>query len=444
MSNHQDGPPAQSGPTTRPQQMQASARSQRAGERLPQLILLGGAISLTILIVGIFIASLSPSATETGHGKGEEASVPATNDTAVTAVLAAPGASGSAIPPATPAPPVEPVASAPLATASADSQPQSNSRQSPPIALAQLVAQELAAARRNAVTTAQAGLREIIDGNAHRLHTVFLPGYLSFIDRKLAELKAYNLFALDWVIGKLTGQPQDRSTPSLIADFEAPFLSQVVSPIQTRQQMTAVGNATASRYAADLEARILLLQQSGIFAAEDWQALPPLSFTSQQGQHAVMPVTGVSATDPRFLAALSATIGNSMGIRFERSYRTLDITSLTWPSGESIFNIGRDAWIYYGTFVVYWIGLFLLLRLQLVPINVFGALIGWMLWEVFSWSSWLGYEWLQYEQTRNALEPVIVAFAEDYFAQLAQIGADMEHTGAFRSLHQIETAFAGR
>ena len=273
---------------------------------------------------------------------------------------------------------------------------------------------------------------------------MFLPGYLSFIDRKLAELKAYNLFALDWAIGKLTGQPQDRSTPSLIADFEAPFLTQVVSPIQTRQQLTAVGNATASRYAADLEARILLLQQSDIFAAEDWQTLPPLSFINQQGQQAVMPVTEVSATDARFLTALSASIGGSMGIRFERSYRTLDITSLTWPSGESIFSVGRDAWIYYGTFVVYWIGLFLLLRLQLVPINVFGALIGWILWEIFSWSSWLGYEWLQYEQTRNALEPLIIAFAEDYFAQLAQIGADMHQTGAFRSLHQIEAAFAGR
>lgn len=445
MTDQKDG--AQPVPTKRLQQMRIFARPRRTGEKLPRLILAGGAVLLALLIAGIFIASLSPSSQETA---GEEIG------NTPTSVLAAAReeAPVAAVPPAnlaTPAPPVEPVASVPL-TPPTGTRPQAEEPlrapiappSAPPISFSRLVAQELAAARHAAVGTAQAGLQDIIDSNAYRLHTLFLPGYLSFMDRKLAELKAYNLFALDWVAGKLTGQKQDRSTASLMAAFEAPFLTQVVAPAQTRRELEAVGTATARHYANEVEGRLLLLKQSGIFPAEDWQSLPPLTFTDRNGRRIVTPVADISATSPVFLAALGGIIGSGMATRFERSYRTLDVTSLTLSSGESIFRIGRDAWIYYGTFIVYWIGLFLLLRSQLVPINLFGALFGWVLWEIFSWSSWLGYEWWQYEHTRNTLEPLIVAFAEDYFAQLAQIGADIQQTGAFRSLHQIEAAFAGQ
>ncbi|MBU0724613.1 MAG: hypothetical protein KJ904_06875 [Alphaproteobacteria bacterium] len=400
------------------------------------MILLGSAIVLTLLIAGIFVASLSP---EWVQGETTAASETiATSTDKPLAVLATPEATV----------PVEAVRTEALVdtrVAAAPAQPPASTpapaTPAQAIPLARLVSQELAAARQKTVATAQAGIRGVVEGNTYRLHTVFLPDYLAFFDRKLEELKAYNLYALDWVSNLWTGQRQDRSAPSLIADFETPFLSDVVAPERTRQTLAAIGHAAAADYASDVTNRLGLLKQTGFYAAEDWKNLPPLVFTDRQGQKITTPLSEVTPANGTFLTALGGAIEQPLLIRFERSYQTLDTTSLTWLSGESIFAIGQNATIYYGTFIVYWIGLFLLLRSQIIPINVFGALLGWLIWETISWGSWLSYEWWQYEHTRNALEPLIVDFAEDYFAKLMAIGADLSQAGSFRSLHQIEASF---
>lgn len=408
------------------------ARRPRAGERLPRLILLGSAIVLTLLIGGIFMASLSP---EWAQGDTTAASKTiATSTDKPLAVLATPEATA----------PVEAVRTEALADTPSDARvaaAPAPATAAQAIPLARLVAQELAAARQKTIATAQAGIQGVVEGNTYRLHTVFLPDYLAFFDRKLEELKAYNLYALDWVSNLWTGQRQDRSAPSLIADFETPFLNDVVAPERTRLALTAISHAAAADYASDMTNRLGLLKQTGFYAAEDWKSLPPLVFIDRQGQKIITPLSDVMPANTVFLAALGGAIEQPLLIRFERSYQTLDTTSLTWPDGESIFAIGQNATIYYGTFIVYWIGLFLLLRSQIIPINVFGALLGWLIWETISWGSWLSYEWWQYEHTRNALEPLIVDFAEDYFAKLMAIGADLSEAGSFRSLHQIEASF---
>jgi hypothetical protein len=99
--------------------------------------------------------------------------------------------------------------------------------------------------------------------------------------------------------------------------------------------------------------------------------------------------------------------------------------------------VGKNAGLYFGSYVIYWIFLIILIRSGVIPISIFGALIGWVLWETFAWGSWIGLEYLDYEQTKAQLEPVIIDRCDIYFTQMRAILTDHSPTGPFKALFQL-------
>ncbi|MGE4219583.1 MAG: hypothetical protein AB7G39_09070 [Alphaproteobacteria bacterium] len=287
-------------------------------------------------------------------------------------------------------------------------------------------------------------IEELVVGMRLRLEEVFLPQYLSFPRRKYQELKAYNAYLLDWVHNLLTGDDRDTSMPALVADFEEAFLSRVVMPDDVRPKLAAAGEEAARIYLVELANGLEALRIRRGLSPGAWQAqldsLPPLMFPGRDGRAIGVPLASLSASIDRLSAQLGPAIAADMQTRFDRTAVIVDAASLTSESGQNLFNVGSNATVYYMSFVVYWVVLIVLLQSGLLPVNLFGALVGWVVWEILSWGSWILYEWVQFGHTRQTLDPIIRAFAEEYFARLREIGAG----GSFNALRHIETLFGPR
>ena len=287
-------------------------------------------------------------------------------------------------------------------------------------------------------------IEELVVGMRMRLEEIFLPQYLSFPRRKYQELKAYNAYLVDWFHNLLTGDDRDTSMPALVADFEEAFLSRVVMPEDVRPKLAAAGEEAARVYLVELANGLEALRIRRGVSPSVWQAqldtLPPMMFPGRDGRSISVPLAGLPSAVDRLSAQLGTAIAADLQTRFDRTAVILDTASLTSPSGQNLFNVGSNAAIYYMSFVVYWIVLLVLLQSGLLPVNFFGALIGWVVWEIFSWGSWIIYEWVQFGHTRETLDPIIRAFADEYFTRLREVSS----AGSFNALRHIETLFGPR
>jgi hypothetical protein len=170
------------------------------------------------------------------------------------------------------------------------------------------------------------------------------------------------------------------------------------------------------------------------------QNLPPGKLTLEE-KPMLVPLPALAAPDP-IREVLGEDIGKALVDRFT-SFPTVasDYSDLQVRDGRVIFEVGRNAWTYYGSYVVYWIILISLIRSGFIPINLSGALVGWLIWETFVWGSWIAWESLDFEQTRLQLEPIIVNHSDAYFAGMRATLTDPGAEGPFQVFHALERSW---
>ncbi|MBX9635004.1 MAG: hypothetical protein K2X44_08490, partial [Magnetospirillum sp.] len=270
-----------------------------------------------------------------------------------------------------------------------------------------------------------------------RVERDFLSWYLSFGRRKLEELNAYNLHARDTLMSLADGERHDSAQLKLITTFESEFTQRVMRPDETRHTLLQLGQEIADGYGNRVSIGLREIQDAAGVPFAVWQAhlaqLPPLFYTTASGERRMVRVDQLASPDPVWLE-LGREIGDAAMLRVDRMPSVIDLTTLVDKSGRSIFAVGENASIYFASYLVYCFFMILLFRSGLIPFNVVGFLLGWLLWETFSWGSWLGVEYLDFEKTRNALSPVIEARTETHLATLGAVLADSGPGGPLRVL----------
>jgi len=118
----------------------------------------------------------------------------------------------------------------------------------------------LASARQEAVGLGQRRVAALVGTLAQRVQTVFVPWYLSFGRRKLEEIRAYNTFAMSWLGGLASGNFQDESRRILIKTFEDEFSARVLTPMETRQALQAIGREVAQDYGTRVTLRFRIFR----------------------------------------------------------------------------------------------------------------------------------------------------------------------------------------
>jgi len=300
-------------------------------------------------------------------------------------------------------------------------------------------------ARQEAVELGQRRLTGLIGTLSQRVETSFLPHYLSFGRRKLEEIRAYNTFAWGQVKAIFGGERLDAATPILIATFEEDFSERVLTPPTTREALRDVGREVARHYAMLVAVGLQKLQESRGIPFAQWQryleGIPPGQVHVEGQAPLDVPLATLAAPDP-MRDRLGVAIGTALEGRFTSFPKvTADLEGLRMPDGRSIFDVGRNVWAYYGSYVVYWIVLIILLRSGIVPINLFAFLLGWLAWETFVWGIWIGLESIDFEQTKIQLEPIILHQTDTYFAGLRATLTDPGSGGPFQLLWGLEQAW---
>ena len=304
----------------------------------------------------------------------------------------------------------------------------------------------LGSARQESISLGQRRVAALVGTVDERVQTIFVPWYLSFGRRKLEEIRAYNTFAMSWLGGLASGNFQDESRRILIQTFEDEFSARVLTPMETRQALEAIGREVAQDYGTRVTIALQNIQERRSISFAKWQRylehLPPGQIPLA-GKQMVVPLTALAAPDP-VREVLGENIGRTLVDRFS-SYPSVasDYHDLKVHNGRSIFEVGRDAWAYYGSYVIYWIILILLFRAGFLPINLSGAFVGWIIWETCSWGGWIIWESLDFEQTRLQLEPLIVHHCDVYFAGMRSALTDPGPDGPFRVLHVLEQSWEG-
>jgi hypothetical protein len=302
------------------------------------------------------------------------------------------------------------------------------------------------AARREAVELGQRRLVRLVGTLDQRVEADFLPRYLTFGRRKLEEIKAYNTYAWSQ-IKSLFGSPRgDAAMPVLIANFERYFSQQVLTPAATRQALRAIGREIARYYGVLVAAGLEKVQEARGLGFAQWQQhlagfKPGQIWLPSQGTQLTVPVRDLAVPDP-VRNQLGDAIGDALVERFDHYPKvTSDIETLRTPDGKGIFDIGKNAWAYYGSYVVYWIVLIILLRSGIIPVNLFAFLLGWLAWETFVWGTWIGLEALDFEQTRAQVEPVILRHTDAYFDGMRKALTDPTSSGPFQVLQELGHAW---
>jgi hypothetical protein len=301
------------------------------------------------------------------------------------------------------------------------------------------------AARQEAVELGQRRLTGLIGTLSQRVETNFLPHYLSFGRRKLEEIRAYNTFAWGQIKALFGGERLDAAVPILIATFDEDFTDRVLTPLATRGVLRNIGREVARQYAMLVAAGLQKLQESRGIPFAQWQryleGIPPGQVQVEGQAPLDVPVATLAAPDP-MRDRLGVAIGTALEGRFSSFPKvTADLDGLRMPDGKSIFDVGRNVWAYYGSYVVYWIVLIILLRSGIVPINLFAFLLGWLAWETFVWGTWIGLESIDFEQTKAQLEPIILHQTDTYFAGMRAILTDPGSGGPFQILWGVEQAW---
>ncbi|CAK0758199.1 conserved hypothetical protein [Gammaproteobacteria bacterium] len=304
----------------------------------------------------------------------------------------------------------------------------------------------LAGARQEAVGLGQRRVAALVGTLAQRVQTVFVPWYLSFGRRKLEEIRAYNTFAMSWIGGLASGNFQDESRRILVKTFEDEFSARVLTPMETRQALQAIGREVAQDYGSRVTLALQNIQERRAISFPKWQKylekLPPGQL-SLAAKPMVVPLPALAAPDP-IREVLGEDIGKTLVDRFTQFPSVAsDHSDLQVRDGRSIFEVGRNAWAYYGSYVIYWIVLISLIRSGFIPINLSGALVGWLIWETFAWGSWITWESLDFEQTRLQMEPLIVHHSDNYFVGMRATLTDPGPEGPFQVLHVLERSWEG-
>ena len=304
----------------------------------------------------------------------------------------------------------------------------------------------LAEARQEAVGLGQRRVAALVGTLDQRVQTVFVPWYLSFGRRILEEIRAYNTFAMSWLGGLASGNFQDESRRILIKTFEDEYSARVLTPMETRQALQAIGREVAQDYGTRVTVALQNLQEKRGISFPKWQKYLeklPSGHLTLSDKPMVVPLPALAAPDP-IREVLGEDIGRNLVDRFG-TFPTIaaDHSDLQVRDGRSIFEVGRNAWAYYGSYVVYWIVLISLIRSGFIPINLSGALVGWLIWETFAWGSWITWESLDFEQTRLQLEPLIVHHSDIYFSGMRAMLTDPGAQGPFQVLHALEQSWKG-
>jgi len=302
----------------------------------------------------------------------------------------------------------------------------------------------LAEARHESVGLGQRRIAALVGNLAQRVQGVFVPWYLSFGRRKLEEIRAYNTFAMSWLGGLASGNFQDESRRILIKTFEEEFAARVLTPMETRQALQAIGREVAQDYGRRVTVALQNLQEQRSFSFAKWQRYLenlPHGRIMVADKPMSVPLMALAAPDP-IREVIGEEIGQTLLRRFT-SFPTVasDYSDLQVRDGRVIFEVGRNALTYYGSYVVYWIVLIMLIRSGLIPVNLSGALVGWLIWEAFVWGSWITWESLDFEQTRQQLEPIIVRHSDAYFAGMRATLTDPSIDGPFHILHILEKSW---
>ncbi len=304
----------------------------------------------------------------------------------------------------------------------------------------------LAAARQESVGLGQRRVAALMGTLDQRVQTIFVPWYLSFGRSEIERIRAYNTFAMSWIGGLTSGNFQDESRKILIQTFEGEFAEKVLTPMETRRALEAIGREVAQDYGTRVTVGLQNLQEHRSMSFVKWQkylaSLPPGQIPLA-GKSVVVPITALAAPDP-IREVLAENIGKSLVDRFN-AYPTVatNYRDLQVRDGRNIFETGRGAWAYYGSYLVYWITLVLLVRSGLIPFNISGALISWVAYETFAWGSWILWESMDFEQTRLQMEPIIVHHCDVHFAGMGAALTDPGQAGVFQVLYTLEQSLAG-
>ena len=274
-----------------------------------------------------------------------------------------------------------------------------------------------------------------------RVERTFLPWYLSFGRRKLEELGAYNLYARDRLTEWMGGGRQESAQVKLITTFEAEFAKQVLRPDETRHTLRRIAQDVADGYANRVAIGLREIQNDDAISFADWQTFlarhPPLVFTDAHGRRRQVPLAALASPDPSWVE-IGDAIGDAAIQRFDRLPSIIDLTALVDSDGRSIFSAGENAAIYFGSYLLYWAVLIILLRTGVIPFSIFSFLLGWILWEIFAWGSWIGIEYFDFEQTRARLAPVIETRTDAYLGHFTASIADSGPMGPLQVLYHLE------
>ncbi|CAK0778894.1 conserved membrane hypothetical protein [Gammaproteobacteria bacterium] len=303
----------------------------------------------------------------------------------------------------------------------------------------------LTEARIGSVADGTRRINQLIGVMGQRVEVAFLPWYLSFARRKLEEIQAYNAFARDWLYSGFGSPPHDSSTPLLAETFNREFTEKVLNPPETRQYLQLVSRDIAIDYGARLNSALLRVQEERGLSVAEWrrylESLTPL-VVWLDGQTLNIPVASLAGPDP-IRNRLAGAIASDLTARFDTRPVVSDERGMVAPNGENLFAVGKHVWIYIGSYLLYWVLIILLIRTGFIPMSLFRALVGWMLWEIFAWGSWLAWESLDFEQTRAQWQPIILQHADVYLNHLRARLIDPDPNGPFNVLYQMERGWQG-
>lgn len=303
------------------------------------------------------------------------------------------------------------------------------------------IAAALATARLRTFGKAQGRFNQMMTATSGLVESDFIPWYTSFARRKLEELQAYNHFATDTARRVFTGEDRDTGTPALIATFEHQFSTRVLKPAESREALRVLARDTVADYAAAVGAEFRRVQKQHDIPFADWTShlatLPNGSYVGGDGRPIAVPIGLLAGPGPVW-NDLTAVVAERLNDRFARLPPIADRDKLVTPDGDSIFAVGKNVSVYFGSYLLYWILLIILIQSGVIPVNLFGALIGWVIWEIFAWGTWIGFEALGFEHTRAALTTTIQAHTDAFFTQARSFIGDFGDSGPFRLFHQLE------
>jgi hypothetical protein len=299
----------------------------------------------------------------------------------------------------------------------------------------------IAAARQNAERRALERLGLLVESWETRFANSFEPWFFDFQRRKIEEFASYNLHLWDSAARIFSGERPLAAAAWMRRTFDRGFEDYVLDPMSSRALMRQIGTDTARDFALQLSSDLALIRDRHGVPDDQWRRriarLPTVQL--DLGAWAV-PLDRLIALDEGSVNALGSSIGRVLERRFAGMPPFGDTDILVDQEGRSIFSVGENAYLFYSSWAGYVIVLAILLQSGWISLRLFGALLGWLIWECFSWGTWIFWESKNFEVFREVLAPRMAAHAASYFANMRDLLADPGAAGPFAALYQVETA----